>query len=99
MNSRGMRSLVLLCSLLLVPPPGWCCLAAHPDTPDEQIQSCCGCPHCKATEPPPAGPKPPPAKSSPCPCLDRHTTRPHSPQPVAAAVVAVAPLVAVAPAP
>jgi hypothetical protein len=70
MRSRVRRSLVLVCSFLLVLPPGWCChlvataCCQDPSIPDEapapvkHSEDCCCCPEKQAPETPLPVPKP-----------------------------------------
>ena len=79
MHSRFGQCLVLLCGLLLVPPPGWCCLVSRAAHPDKPKKSCCGCPLCKTAGQP--APAPMPEQRSPtspdqCPCFDRTSMLP-----------------------
>src|SRR5262245_43108747 len=91
MDSMRVRCLILLCSLVLVLPPGWCCMASHPDTQRAEAKRCCGCSHCQRTDVPTPVPKPPPVEPFNCPCFDRNSTPPSSPKPLAADAIAVGP--------
>jgi hypothetical protein len=88
MRLAAVRVLVLVCSFLLVLPPGWCCLFQLPVlqgatvSPAPPVRSCCG--HCQTTARTPAStPRPerlPPGK---CPCTDRVSVLPGAPRLVA----------------
>jgi hypothetical protein len=77
-----MRSLALMCGLILALPPGWCCmLSPRASTTGargeaKQVRSCCG--HCKhsskATHP--SAPSRQPLPPGKCPCTDRDATSP-----------------------
>ena len=94
MHSTPVRTVVLFCSLALVPPPGWCCLVARADVPRGSAKACCGCTHCRGAERQTSGPKPPPSKPFQCPCFDRHFAPPDVPSPSAAGVIVTSPSVA-----
>jgi len=76
MRMRFVRSLVLVFSLTLALPPGWCCLfASLPSCPVRSGSCCCTCPVPEQK----AKPEPKPVKSPTaplpkhCPCTDRQT--------------------------
>jgi hypothetical protein len=93
MHARSVRFLVLLSSLVLVPPPGWCCLVARPAPESRQTKTCCGCPHCQRSEAQTSRSEQPPAESSKCPCFDRHTTLSDASRPLATDATVVTTLV------
>lgn len=64
MMNRGCRILVLVCSLPLALPQGWCCMLARP-TPTAS-KCCCPCG--------PASADPTPLRH--CPCAERNATLP-----------------------
>ena len=86
MRSRRLTSLVLVCSLPLLLPRGWCCIFAGPvkaaltESPPPRLGCCC----CTG-QPPPAEPRQPgpPRPVKHCPCYDRDTTLPSGPEKVA----------------
>ena len=71
------RLLMLSCSLLLVLPPGWCCIFAvrtvrnDATTTAPSCPSCCGKSNTSTSTPNPA-----PDKPIRCPCADRQSTAP-----------------------
>src|SRR5947209_13091072 len=75
MHSFFMRFLVLLCSMLLVPPPGWCCLLSRVVPASKSAESYCGCPFCHDDHGP-AQHQPAPQKPTKCPCFDRTSMLP-----------------------
>jgi hypothetical protein len=80
MFSPLFHRLVLVCSLPLLLPGGWCCLlGAAPLRPARQTApQAAACPCCRPTgEPAPATPLP-----QQCPCAGRTTTPPPAAQPV-----------------
>src|SRR5437868_6834476 len=86
MRSTVLRSLVLACSLLLVLPPGWCCmlafqLSAH-EAPGETPKPRTCCKHCRQAAPkaPTSRPAPTPLPSGECPCNDRLSMALDAPQ-------------------
>jgi hypothetical protein len=86
MKSRRLTSLVLVCSLPLLLPRGWCCIFAGPvkaaltKSPAPRL-GCCGCTCCTG-EPPASEPRQPhlPRPVKHCPCADRDTTLPSGPE-------------------
>jgi hypothetical protein len=87
MHSAGLRSLALFVSLILVAPPGWCCVASRAEAPARHA-ACCGCPHCRETPAPAPAPKTP-GKPVQCPCYDRQVTAPAGPTAFTAAPAVV----------
>lgn len=71
------RLLMLSCSLLLVLPPGWCCIFAIRTVRNDLTKtapscpSCCGKSHTSTPSPSPA-----PDRPVRCPCADRQSTAP-----------------------
>jgi hypothetical protein len=90
------RFLTLICSLILVLPPGWCCLVPVRSAEGATARRCCGCPHCRRPDP---APKPAPVKPHECPCFDRQFTPPTGPQTLPAGAAMMAPLPPFEPAP
>ena len=88
----AVRSLMLASSLLLVLPPGWCCLLPRAAAPKNELPPCCRpcCDGAKHSEPVTPAPLPP----GRCPCSDRQSIAPD----VAKLVLAVPFLTAPAPA-
>ena len=84
MRSRRLASLVLVCSLPLLLPRGWCCIFAGPvqvalaEPPPVRPGCCCCC----TGEPPSTEPllPDPPRPVKHCPCYDRDTTLPSGPE-------------------
>ncbi len=78
MRSYFMQVLVLGCSLFLVLPPGWCCLAADFISQKASVKTvpCC-CPCC-ADKAAPTTPAPAPCPNEPgkCPCGERLSIAP-----------------------
>lgn len=80
MLPRCVRSLMLVCSLTLALPPGWCCLLASQTTGTTAPRPgtcCCTCPASGAKEQPPPRSEPVKSPTAPlpkhCPCTDRQT--------------------------
>lgn len=72
------RSLVLVCSLTLALPPGWCCMLAAQVTPTTTTRPgscCCTCPAPGEKGQPKSDPAKSPTAPLPkhCPCTDRQT--------------------------
>jgi hypothetical protein len=84
MRSAVLRPLALLVSLVLVAPPGWCCLASRAEAP-ARAAACCGCPHRREAPAPAPAPKKTPTKPFQCPCYDRQVTAPAGPTALTAA--------------
>jgi hypothetical protein len=82
MRSFPVRSLALVCGLLLVLPPGWCCLlprlGAQQPKPAPAHGCCCGK---KSKQPPTRQTPAPPAPVRNC-CGDREATRLAGPEKV-----------------
>lgn len=84
-----MRPLVLVCSLLLAMPQGWCCILASympkatgtAATGSKGFTGCCPCqPHQPGPSDTPAPAEKPSAPTNTiCPCADRHATLPDAP--------------------
>jgi hypothetical protein len=76
-DSFFVRSLVLVCSLPLTLPSGWCCMISlRLFTPTRSagapmVRTCCG--HCKHAQTPKT-PSPKPLPPGKCPCTDRNLT-------------------------
>jgi hypothetical protein len=90
MYAPFVRSLALLCGLLLVPPPGWCCLVSGAAPVTKPAKTCCGCPLCRTTNQPAPGPPQPPRTK--CPCFERTSMLPAAAKPVPAGGTVTAPL-------
>ena len=71
------RLLMLSCSLLLVLPPGWCCIFAVQTVREDSTKTDPCCPSCcgKSNTSTPT-PSPAPDKPTRCPCADRQSTAP-----------------------
>jgi hypothetical protein len=78
MRSYLLQVLMLGCSLLLVLPPGWCCLAAGLVSRKEAAKTAPCCRSCCADKAPPAAPAPCPHKPGKCPCGERNGTPPNA---------------------
>ncbi len=95
--TRLVRGLVLVCSLPLALPAGWCCMVSGPAAHAGTVPAAAGCPRCQPSAP--AERPSVPAKKNACPCYDRQTTLPAA-SPVDmpdAGLVALLPPVVVAP--
>lgn len=89
MGLRAVRPLVLVCSLLLAMPQGWCCILASympkaTGTAASGTKSLAGCCPCQPLQSDPSDtPTPAEKPSAPtntiCPCADRHATLPDAP--------------------
>lgn len=96
MRSSFLRFLVLGCGLLLVLPPGWCCMFASwgrkQDAPSARPcrRTCCGEENRSPTSTP--TPRPAPRKPARCPCADRLSTVPDTAKVFAGDPPIVAPL-------
>lgn len=78
MMSMCVRSLVLVCSLTLALPPGWCCMFAPQTITTTAVRPdscCCTCPASTAKGQPKSEPAKSPSAPLPkhCPCTDRQT--------------------------
>jgi hypothetical protein len=83
MRSCGIRCLVLIYSLVLALPAGWCCMLPLPSAPAALRASapikpcgcCCGCTMDEPASPPssPSRKTPVPSDPAKCCCADRHT--------------------------
>jgi hypothetical protein len=83
MRSRRLTSLILVCSLPLVLPRGWCCIFAGPvkvarTTAAPPRLGCCCCSGWPLASEPRQPDPPRPVKH--CPCSDRDTTLPYGPE-------------------
>src|SRR5688572_16490658 len=83
MRSRRLIALVLVCSLPLILPRGWCCIfscfvksALTKSAP--LCPSCCSC--ASETSPDEPGEPEPPRPVKRCPCNGRDTTLPSGPE-------------------
>lgn len=76
MCSYFFQVLMLGCSLLLVLPPGWCCLAAGFVPRKHAVKAATCCSSCCADKALPARPAPCPHEPGKCPCGERNGTVP-----------------------